>query len=226
MSGTLLIAVSCLSMAFTPTLSGWYGARLLTGIGMRLSLYDALFSALVNLYGPQARRTISRVTGRRAGVRCLLAAGRRLTERDGLAGCAEDLRPVRSAQCPASSALPAPALYGQAQSMYAGFLMTGVMAGFMQPSLLSSPSSLTAPLHTFPNLSPASACRSPSACCGEWGRPVRALWRCWQGAPHSLKLTLFTALAMPLCFLIGLSSDMLAGVPPDLCSALVPLTGW
>ena len=42
MSGTLLIAVSCLSMAFTPTLSGWYGARLLTGIGMRLSLYDAL----------------------------------------------------------------------------------------------------------------------------------------------------------------------------------------
>ena len=59
MSGTLLIAVSCLSMAFTPTLSGWYGAWLLTGIGMRLSLYDALFSALVNLYGPQARRTIS-----------------------------------------------------------------------------------------------------------------------------------------------------------------------
>jgi hypothetical protein len=30
--------------------------------GMRLSLYDALFAALVNLYGQQARRTISRVT--------------------------------------------------------------------------------------------------------------------------------------------------------------------
>ncbi len=29
---------------------------------MRLSLYDALFAALVNLYGQQARRTISRVT--------------------------------------------------------------------------------------------------------------------------------------------------------------------
>jgi hypothetical protein len=37
-------------------------AWLVTGIGMRLSLYDALFAALVNLYGQQARRTISRVT--------------------------------------------------------------------------------------------------------------------------------------------------------------------
>ncbi|WP_228742145.1 hypothetical protein, partial [Klebsiella quasipneumoniae] len=27
----------------------WYGAWLLTGIGMRLSLYDALFAAVVNL---------------------------------------------------------------------------------------------------------------------------------------------------------------------------------
>lgn len=182
MSGTLLIAVSCLSMAFTPTLSGWYGARLLTGIGMRLSLYDALFSALVNLYGPQARRTISRVTtagGLASAV--FWPLGRRLTERDGLAGCAEDLRPVRSAQCPASSALPAPALQSSPKHVRRFPLMTGVTAGFMQPSLLSSPSSLTAPLPTFPNLSPASACRSPSACCGEWGRPVHALWRCWQG---------------------------------------------
>ena len=37
-------------------------ARLLTGIGMRLSLYDALFAAVVNLYGQQARKTISHIT--------------------------------------------------------------------------------------------------------------------------------------------------------------------
>lgn len=49
-------------MAAVPTLSGWLGAWLLTGIGMRLALYDTLFAALVNLYGQQARRTISRVT--------------------------------------------------------------------------------------------------------------------------------------------------------------------
>lgn len=62
MSGTLLIAASCAGMAYTQTLFGWYGAWLVAGIGMRLSLYDALFAALVNLYGQQARRTISRIT--------------------------------------------------------------------------------------------------------------------------------------------------------------------
>lgn len=62
MSGTLLIAVSCAGMAYTQTLFGWYSAWLVTGIGMRLSLYDALFAALVNLYGQQARKTISRIT--------------------------------------------------------------------------------------------------------------------------------------------------------------------
>lgn len=61
-SGTLAIAAGCFIMAAVPTLSGWLGAWLLTGIGMRLALYDTLFAALVNLYGQQARRTISRVT--------------------------------------------------------------------------------------------------------------------------------------------------------------------
>ena len=37
-SGTLLIAASCAMMAWSPSLVGWYGAWLLTGVGMRLSL--------------------------------------------------------------------------------------------------------------------------------------------------------------------------------------------
>lgn len=60
--GTLLIALGCLLMAVIHTLFGWYIAWLITGIGMRLALYDGLFSALVNLYGQRARVTISRVT--------------------------------------------------------------------------------------------------------------------------------------------------------------------
>ena len=60
--GTLTIAAGCFMMATVHSLTGWLGAWLLTGIGMRLALYDALFAALVNLYGQQARRTISRVT--------------------------------------------------------------------------------------------------------------------------------------------------------------------
>ena len=60
--GTLLIAVGCLLMSVIHTLFGWYIAWLITGIGMRLALYDGLFAALVNLYGQRARVTISRVT--------------------------------------------------------------------------------------------------------------------------------------------------------------------
>ncbi|WP_039029700.1 MFS transporter [Leclercia adecarboxylata] len=62
MTGSLLLAVSSLLMAASHSLVAWYSAWILTGIGMRLALYDALFAALVNLYGQQARRTISRVT--------------------------------------------------------------------------------------------------------------------------------------------------------------------
>lgn len=62
MCGTLLISVSCLIMAESHSLAGWYCAWLLAGVGMRLSLYDALFASLVNLYGQNARRMISRVT--------------------------------------------------------------------------------------------------------------------------------------------------------------------
>ncbi|WP_368893530.1 MFS transporter [Kluyvera ascorbata] len=61
-SGTLLIAAGCLLMSVINTLMGWYAAWLITGIGMRLALYDGLFAALVNLYGQRARPTLSRVT--------------------------------------------------------------------------------------------------------------------------------------------------------------------
>ena len=61
-SGTLLIAAGCLLMSEINTLMGWYAAWLITGIGMRLALYDGLFAALVNLYGQRARPILSRVT--------------------------------------------------------------------------------------------------------------------------------------------------------------------
>ncbi|HGH5977566.1 TPA: MFS transporter [Kluyvera georgiana] len=61
-SGTMLMAIGCLLMSLIRTLPGWYCAWILTGVGMRLALYDGLFAALVNLYGQRARPTISRVT--------------------------------------------------------------------------------------------------------------------------------------------------------------------
>ncbi len=63
-------------MAWRPSLAGWYGAWLPTGIGMRLSLYDALFAAVVNLYGQAGAKTISHITRWRSGLCPLLAAGR------------------------------------------------------------------------------------------------------------------------------------------------------
>lgn len=61
-TGTLMISAGCLIMADVHSLTGWFAAWLLTGVGMRLALYDALFAALVNIYGQHARLTISRVT--------------------------------------------------------------------------------------------------------------------------------------------------------------------
>lgn len=60
--GTLMIAAGCFIMSASHTLVGWYTVWLITGCGMRLALYDGLFSALVNLYGQRARLAISRVT--------------------------------------------------------------------------------------------------------------------------------------------------------------------
>ncbi len=91
-SGTLLIAASCAMMAWRPSLAGWYGAWLLTGIGMRLSLYDALFAAVVNLYGqPGAENYLSYHSRWRSGLCPLLAAGRGVINHHALAECPADL---------------------------------------------------------------------------------------------------------------------------------------
>ena len=209
MSGTLLIAASCAGMAYTQTLSGWYCAWLVTGIGMRLSLYDALFAALVNLYGQQARRTISRVT---------LAGG--------LASAifwplGDGLLQVMSWQ----EALHVYALFG---------LLSATLILSLPHQRLTVTAKTTAPLQsneqrngwlyaafialiTF--VSNGTSTHLPEFIT-HFGLPVAIgmLWGIGQTAARSLevlagarltpfKLTLFTALAMPLCFLVGLSSS-------------------
>lgn len=89
-----MISAGCPVMAYVQSLPGWFAARVLTGAGMRLALYDALFAALVNIYGQSARLTISRVTLAGGGFGSVLAARRRVVDADGLAACAADLCPV------------------------------------------------------------------------------------------------------------------------------------
>ncbi|WP_193162582.1 MFS transporter [Enterobacter ludwigii] len=213
MSGTLLIAASCAGMAYTQTLFGWYGAWLVAGIGMRLSLYDALFAALVNLYGQQARRTISRIT---------LAGG--------LASAVfwplgDGLLKVMSWQ----HALQIYALFG---------LLSAVLIRMLPHQRLAAPPHVTAPpvreerrngwryatfiaLMTF--VSNGTSTHLPEFI-ASFGLPVAIgmLWGVGQTGARAtevlagarltpLNLTLLTALAMPLCFVIGLSSSLFVG---------------
>lgn len=62
MTGTLAIIVGCFLMAFVHTSTAWIAIWVLTGIGMRLSLYDAAFALLVETAGTGARRIISHIT--------------------------------------------------------------------------------------------------------------------------------------------------------------------
>ncbi|MGL4182838.1 MFS transporter [Enterobacter ludwigii] len=213
MSGTLLIAASCAGMAYTQTLFGWYGAWLVAGIGMRLSLYDALFAALVNLYGQQARRTISRIT---------LAGG--------LASAVfwplgDGLLKVMSWQ----HALQIYALFG---------LLSAVLIRTLPHQQLAAPPHVTAPpvreerrngwryatfiaLMTF--VSNGTSTHLPEFI-ASFGLPVAIgmLWGVGQTGARAtevlagarltpLNLTLLTALAKPLCFVIGLSSSLFVG---------------
>ena len=214
-SGTLLIAASCAMMAWRPSLAGWYGAWLLTGIGMRLSLYDALFAAVVNLYGQQARKTISHIT---------LAGG--------LASAlfwplGEALLTIM----PCQNALRIYALFG----LLSAWLSYQLPRQRLNSAAKSPASPATAEgdrrngaryaifiaLITF--ISNGTSTHLPEFI-SHFGLPVAVgmLWGFGQTGARlgevlagprvtSLTLTRFTALAMPLCFLLGLSSTTYAG---------------
>lgn len=62
MIGGLLNAAGCLALALCQGLVVYYGAWVLLGLGMRLSLYDAAFAALARIGGPEARRPMSEIT--------------------------------------------------------------------------------------------------------------------------------------------------------------------
>lgn len=210
-SGTLLIAASCAMMAWRPSLAGWYGAWLLTGIGMRLSL----FAAVVNLYGQQARKTISHIT---------LAGG------------------LASALFwPLGEALLTIMPWQNALRIYALFGLLSAWLSYQLPrqrlsSAAKSPASpataegdrrngaryaIFIALITF--ISNGTSTHLPEFI-SHFGLPVAVgmLWGFGQTGARlgemlagprvtSLTLTRFTALAMPLCFLLGLSSTTFAG---------------
>ena len=179
---------------------------------MRLSLYDALFAALVNLYGQQARRTISRVT---------LAGGL-----------------ASAVFWPLGDGLLHLMSWQEALRVYALFgLLSAALIRSLPRQRLTVTTKVTAPplrnerrngwlyaafIALFTFVSSGTSTHLPEFI-ASFGLPVTIgiLWGIGQTGARSLevlagarltpfKLTLFTALAMPLCFLIGLSSTRFA----------------
>lgn len=60
--GSVVLAVGCLALAASRNLTTYYGAWIVLGLAMRLTLYDAAFAALARLDGPAAGRPISQIT--------------------------------------------------------------------------------------------------------------------------------------------------------------------
>jgi hypothetical protein len=61
-AGSLLLAAGCGWLGLAETVSSYYGAWLLLGVAMRLTLYDAAFAALAHIGGTEAKRPIAHVT--------------------------------------------------------------------------------------------------------------------------------------------------------------------
>ncbi|MFW0700352.1 MFS transporter [Pantoea sp. R13S299] len=62
MAGTFSITIGCFLMAITHSTAAWVAVWVLTGVGMRLALYDAAFALLVEIAGAGARRAVSLIT--------------------------------------------------------------------------------------------------------------------------------------------------------------------
>lgn len=61
-AGSCLVAAGCLGLATARGPVLYYGAWLLLGLAMRMSLYDAAFATLARIGGAAARRSISQIT--------------------------------------------------------------------------------------------------------------------------------------------------------------------
>lgn len=207
--GTLLIAVGCLLMSVIHTLFGWYIAWLITGIGMRLALYDGLFAALVNLYGQRARVTISRVTlaGGLASALFWPLGAALLTVTDwrgallvyGLLGIVSALLLMR---LPNQKLPPVPARLAASASAHdrrTGLLYAALIA---LVTFISNGTSTHLPEFI-------AAHGLPVAVGMLWGvgqTGARFLEVASGSALTPIKLTLLTTFFIPLCFVLGMSS--------------------
>lgn len=61
-AGSLLMAAGCFGIGLSHSLASYYLSWIILGVAMRLTLYDAAFSALARIGGAGAKRPISQIT--------------------------------------------------------------------------------------------------------------------------------------------------------------------
>lgn len=61
-AGSLILAAGCLFLALSRGVASYYGAWIVIGLAMRLTLYDAAFATLARIGGPEARGPMAQIT--------------------------------------------------------------------------------------------------------------------------------------------------------------------
>lgn len=212
-TGTVLNAAACVLLASSqPSLPVYYLIWMLFGVGMRLSLYDALFATLAGLAGERARGIMVRITllgGLSSTVFWPLGGGLQVLIgwRHGLLAYAAlclvsvgllQVLPARAAVLKAeclARAIPQRAASVFNQWLFGlGMTLVGVLSAGLAPQLPDLLSSLGAPI-------------SLVALWGIGQTCARLMQSLSGQSMTALSLNIWVGLSLPLCFAIGLLSQ-------------------
>lgn len=218
MTGTIALATGCFLMAFTTNAAAWVAVWVLTGVGMRLALYDAAFALLVETAGAGARRAISLITllGGLASVAFWPAGAALLQVTDWrhavfAYGCMGLLSLLFLTAVPAgrrvtipASARPGPAAAGSTEDRKA------FISGLWYAVMIALLSFVSTGVSThFPGI--LAAYSMPALTGMLWGVGqvgARLLDVACGARTSALRLTLITGILLPLCFLTGLAGSV------------------
>lgn len=218
MVGTFVIVLGCFLMAFTHSTTSWVAVWLLMGAGMRLALYDAAFALLVEIAGAEARRAITLATllGGLASVAFWPAGAALLHITDwrhaiivyGCAGIVSLLFlttvPAGYRRQPPVAGQPALQAIGPAEDRKA------FISGLWYATLIALISFVSTGVSAhFPQILAAYGMPAVAGMLWGVGQVSARLLDVASGARTSaIRLSLFTGIILPLCFLVGLAGNV------------------
>ncbi len=215
MAGTFAITIGCFLMAITHSTAAWVAVWVLTGVGMRLALYDAAFALIVETAGAGARRAVSLVTllgGLASAV--FWTAGAALLHitnwRHGLLvyGCAGLVGLLFLTAVPAGRRVNPP-MVGRSGLPAAGTAedRKGFISGLWYAALIALLSFVSTGVSThFPRILAAYGLPTLAGMLWGVGQVSARLLDVASGARLSaLRLNLIIGVLLPLCFLAGLA---------------------